>query len=105
MPDFSELCHLSGINLFIVGSIDEIGMMFKAGFLLQANWFDYRLTYINLKDKDNFIKGASKNDVWLPLLLFPTCSEDLFIEASPLSTLVISKKGNIFCHGAIAQSI
>ena len=70
-------------------------MTFKAGFVLKVRWFDYRLTFINLKETKNFIEGGSNEKIWIPMLYFATSVKSFYLENDPFATIAIEKMGNI----------
>ena len=77
----------------LIGSFEELAMTFKAGFRLRLRWFDHRLTFLDLKDDENFIAKTRRSEIWIPLLVFYNSIDLFYVENDPVSTVFIEKQG------------
>ena len=60
------------LELLNVLEIGEIGMVFRSQFKLYMEWFDARLTFLNLHEGKvaNRIVENEKNMIWIPIMIF-----------------------------------
>jgi hypothetical protein len=78
----------------LINHFDEMDMTFTARFSIQLKWYDWRVTFYNLKlSKDNFnyIGNSDVEKLWLPRLIFSNCVNEAYLKFDDLSS-VISKR-------------
>ena len=79
-----------------ISHFDEMDMTFKARFSLQLKWYDWRVTFYNLKaskDNFNFIGKFYLVDLWLPRLTFSNCVDEASLQFDDLSSVISQRKG------------
>ncbi len=79
-----------------ISNFDEMDMTFTARFSLQLKWYDWRVTFYNLKaSKDNFnyVGKAELEKIWLPRLIFSNCVDEAYLQFDDLSSVISKKKG------------
>jgi hypothetical protein len=79
-----------------ISNFDEMDMTFKARFSLQLKWYDWRVTFFNLKaSKDNFnyIGNNDLEKLWLPRLFFSNCVDEAYLQFDSLSSVISQRKG------------
>jgi hypothetical protein len=84
------------VSVATIGNFDEINMKFIAKFSLQLQWYDWRVTFYNLKgfqDNFNYIGGFDLYSLWLPRLIFANSVTDAFLKFDGLSSVISKKKG------------
>ena len=70
-------------------------MTFKAGLAIMFNWHDYRLTFLNLNLRENFVRNDKEKDVWFPQLIFTSSVNVQYIGKDQYSTFLIEKTGEL----------
>jgi hypothetical protein len=80
-----------------IGNFDEMNMKFIARFSLQLKWYDWRVTFYNLKaSKDNF-NYVGKYDLyslWLPRMIFGNSVNEASLLFDDLSSVISKRKGS-----------
>jgi hypothetical protein len=75
---------------------NEMDMTFTARFSLQLKWYDWRVTFYNLKlSKDNFnyIGNSDVEKLWLPRLIFSNCVNEASLKFDDLSSVISRRRG------------
>ena len=76
--------------------IAEVDHLYKLKFVLQMEWYDYRLQFHNLKPKrsENALTVEESKKIWIPSLIFSNTQENDATTATRNTLLTVSKEGN-----------
>jgi hypothetical protein len=71
-------------------------MRFIARFSLQLKWYDWRVTFYNLKasnDNFNYVGRDDFNFLWLPRIIFANSVDEASLLFDDLSSMISKRKG------------
>ena len=76
-PVYTNLTAISvNIHLDSILEIDEVGMTFKAKFLLWNEWIDWRISCYDLNEWLNILTKKEMSQIWVPYLMFENGLDD-----------------------------
>jgi tRNA U38,U39,U40 pseudouridine synthase TruA len=84
------------VRVSSITHFNEMDMTFTARFSIQLKWYDWRVTFYNLKDsKENFnhIGLSDLQTLWLPRLIFSNCIYEASLKYDDLSSMICQRKG------------
>ena len=84
------------VTVIDVLSILEKDLQFTLKFRLFMNWYDYRLSYHNLKTS-KLLNSLSRNEVekiWIPFIIFSNTENSEFTEGNKESEISIIREGD-----------
>lgn len=78
------------------GNFDEISSTYKARFSLNLTWYDYRITFENLKNISESFNYLDKEDIdiiWKPMLRFRGSIERSELAFDNLASVTVPRRG------------
>ena len=84
------------VNLESLENIEEVKMTFSVKFNLEAEWFENRLDWMNLKNNNNLnILGKEIiNRLWVPSIIFKNTEKNSATSLDDKALLLVKKQGN-----------
>ena len=86
------------VNMMMVkfGNFDEMSSTYKARFSLNLTWFDYRITFENLKgvtESFNYLEKEDIDTIWKPMLRFRSSVERKELAFDNLASVTVPRRG------------
>ena len=84
------------IELLEILEIGEIAMLLRTQYKVYMQWFDSRITYYDLNDKQvlNTLVEEEKQKIWTPVLVLDNTNEKIQTLTDTKSIISVQKKGN-----------
>ena len=84
------------LTLESLENIEEVKMSFSVKFNLEAEWFDKRLEWMNLKKEKhlNILNNNIIDELWVPTVVFKNTENNYESTTDQKSMILVEKKGN-----------
>ena len=82
------------VILVAIHQVNELDMTFGSELILSLEWYDERVLFFNLKEKEltNLIKYETANDIWIPPLIFNNSKQNMMVILDETSDLFVNKR-------------
>ena len=93
--DYQELDVKVQVMIRSIHQLNELDMTFISKITLSLEWYDNRVTFFNLKQKDftNLIEHKKTWDIWTPPLVFNNTKEDVKVKTDRKADFFVNRRG------------
>ena len=84
------------VILVAINQVNELQMTFGSELILSLEWYDERVVFFNLKEKDltNLIKFEKAQDIWIPPLIFNNTKQNMMVILDQTSDIFVNKRSS-----------